>query len=75
VTEAERAPLLRALSPVPQDRYPTCGEFMSELLRAHGLKIVPGEDGGPCRVRRDRGSAPTSHEIRSGSGPHRKLGS
>jgi serine/threonine protein kinase len=74
VTEAERAPLLRALSPVPQDRYPTCREFMLDLLRAHNLKILPpSEAGGLWRVKRDRSceSAPTQ-TIRGGISSHHR---
>ncbi|MBY0459182.1 MAG: serine/threonine protein kinase, partial [Gemmataceae bacterium] len=38
VTEPERAPLLRALAPVPQDRFPTCCEFMGAVLRSLNLR-------------------------------------
>lgn len=74
VTEAERPPLLRALSPVPQDRYPTCRDLMLDLLKAHNLKIVPpGEDGGLWKVRRDRtAECSPSQTIRSGSSQYRK---
>ena len=41
---AERIALARALSPIPQDRYPTCTELMTGLLAAHGLKADRGED-------------------------------
>jgi len=38
---AEEQPvLLRALSPVPQNRFPTCTEMMSQLLKALKLEIV-----------------------------------
>ena len=36
---AEQALLARALSPVPQDRFPTCSELTRGLLRAHGLMV------------------------------------
>lgn len=71
--EAERPAMLRALSPVPQDRYPSCGEFMSDLLQAHGLRVVPGENGTPSRVKRNRGSEGTlAQTARNGSGSYRK---
>ncbi len=40
MTDAEQQPLLRALSPTPQDRYPTCRDFMTDILHAHRLKAV-----------------------------------
>jgi serine/threonine protein kinase, bacterial len=43
VTEREHVPLLRALAPTPQDRYPTCRDFMTEILRVHRLKAVRNE--------------------------------
>lgn len=46
VTPPERPVLARALSPVPQNRYATCREFMNGLLAGQGLKPVRGE-GGP----------------------------
>ncbi|HEY1186742.1 MAG TPA: protein kinase [Gemmata sp.] len=39
VTEAERAPLTRALSPVPQDRFMSCREFMAAILRELRLRV------------------------------------
>ncbi len=50
VTEAERPALRRALSPAPQDRFPTCCDFMTAILTAHGLKAVRKEEGSPWRV-------------------------
>jgi hypothetical protein len=44
VTEAEQPALLRALAPVPQDRFPSCREMMMALLRAHGLKAIRSEE-------------------------------
>ena len=41
---AERLALVRALSPIPQDRYPNCAELVKALLAAHGLKADRGED-------------------------------
>jgi serine/threonine protein kinase len=45
VSEAEQPALLRALAPVPQDRFATCREMMNALLAAHQLKAVRKEDG------------------------------
>jgi serine/threonine protein kinase len=44
VTPEEQAPLQRAMSPIPQDRYPSCREFMADLLRAHRYKVVRDSD-------------------------------
>ncbi len=38
--EAERVPIYRALSPVPQARFPTCVEFVTTALKAAGLEPV-----------------------------------
>jgi serine/threonine-protein kinase len=65
VTEAERPPLTRALSPVPQDRWPSCRDFMTEMLASLGLK-VKRENDGPWKVVAD--TAPGS---KPGSGPMR----
>lgn len=35
---SERAPLLRALSPIPQNRYPSCAAFIDALKSATGMK-------------------------------------
>jgi serine/threonine protein kinase, bacterial len=43
VTDGEQGPLARALSPVPQDRYPSCRDFMTDILRVHRLKAVRNE--------------------------------
>jgi len=48
----EQAPLARALSPVPQDRWPSCRDFMAEMLAAHKLKVVGATDG-PWKVVKD----------------------
>src|SRR5262245_42091381 len=40
VTEPEQPPLLRAMSTTPQDRYPSCRDMMTDLLRAFRLKAV-----------------------------------
>ena len=44
LTMAERIALARALSPIPQDRFPNCAELVKALLAAHGLKADRGED-------------------------------
>jgi hypothetical protein len=54
VTEAERPPLLRALSPAPQDRWPSCCDFMTAILKAHGLKAVRATETSPWVVVKDR---------------------
>jgi serine/threonine protein kinase len=51
VTEPERPPLLRALAPVPQDRFPSCRDFMAAILRAHGLKVERGDGDESWKVR------------------------
>jgi serine/threonine protein kinase len=40
VTDAEQPPLMRALSPAPQERYPTCRDLMTDILNAFRLKAV-----------------------------------
>ena len=67
VTEPERAPLLRALSPVPQDRFPNCCAFMAALLK--GLKLrVEVPEGGKMRVVRET-AVSTGSAIRKLSPP------
>jgi len=41
VTENERAPLLRALSPIPQNRFPTCKAFI-DATREFDYPILMG---------------------------------
>lgn len=53
VTPAERPPLLRALSPVPQNRYPSCTALMTALLRAFGLKAMREDETAPWQVVED----------------------
>lgn len=54
ITEPERAPLLRALNMVPQDRFPSCRDFMLAILKAHGLKVErTGGESWRVRVVRD----------------------
>jgi serine/threonine protein kinase len=73
VTEAERPPLLRALAPVPQDRFPNCREFMAGILKAHGLKIERGGEGEESSQVRIVTDTHTPPPIKSGSSPHRKI--
>ena len=49
----EQQVLQRALSPVPQDRYPTCQELTNGLLRANGYKMGRRDDGTWRVVRND----------------------
>jgi hypothetical protein len=67
VPDAERPPLLRALSSAPQDRFPSSRDFMTAILKAHGLKVERYEGNEEWRVRvvKDDG--------KSGSGSHRDL--
>jgi serine/threonine protein kinase, bacterial len=57
VTEPEQPPLLRALSSVPQDRWPSCRDFMAEILASLKLKVTREGDG-PWKVVKD--TAPAS---------------
>src|SRR5262249_4246906 len=50
VTPGERPALARALSPIPQNRYPSCLDLMSALLAALDLR-VDRNDEGSLRVR------------------------
>lgn len=72
VTEAERPPLARALSPIPNGRFPNCREFMAALLKGLGLRVEPvGEDeNGPVRVVKDvpSKSGSKSHFLRKQQG-------
>src|SRR5205823_14790372 len=45
LTANEQAALARALSPVPQDRYPSCGRLTNALIKAHGLKLNRTDEG------------------------------
>lgn len=53
VTEAERPALMRALSPVPQDRFPGCREFMGAILKGLKLRVEPPSEGGRMKVVRE----------------------
>lgn len=54
---AEQAALLRALSPVPQDRYPGCREMMLAILKSQGLQVGRDIDGKPQITTMDDASA------------------
>ncbi len=66
VTESERAPLRRALSVVPQHRFPNCCDFMSALLAALDLRVECVVGTGRLKVVRD--AAP-----KSGPSAYRKI--
>ena len=50
VTEPERPPLLKALSPIPQDRFPNCCEFMAAILKALNLRVEFGDETNHMKV-------------------------
>jgi serine/threonine protein kinase len=60
VGEAERPPLLRALSHAPQDRWPSCRDFMAAMLKSHGLKAVRATETSPWVLVKDRPEPPGS---------------
>jgi serine/threonine protein kinase len=78
VTEAEQPALLRALAPVPQDRFPTCRDMMTALLAAHRLKMVRKEDCSWKVVREEANESnnakksPSNSQLHSGSQLHVK---
>jgi serine/threonine protein kinase len=47
---AEATVLARALSPIPQNRYPTCIDLIQSILTVQGLKVVRNEDGSSVKV-------------------------
>lgn len=65
VTEPERPPLLRALSAVPQNRFPTCCTFMTAMLQALNLAVETDPDTKRLKVvsavRRKTAVAATPH--------------
>jgi serine/threonine protein kinase len=69
VTEPERAPLLRALAHVPQDRFPCCRDFMTNILRANGMKVErqEGDQSWTVNVVKDESAN------KPGSSSHRNL--
>ena len=52
LTQPEQVALLKALSPVPQDRFPSCSQLTKALLAAHKLKLNR-EEGSAWKVVRD----------------------
>ena len=56
-TVAEQTVLLKALSPVPQDRYPTCRDLTQGLLKGLGYKLLIEADR-PVRVIPDDETVP-----------------
>jgi serine/threonine protein kinase len=72
VPEAEQPALMRALAPVPQDRFPSCRDLMTALLAAHKLKVVRKEDGSWKVVREEPSDSNQARNIRSSSQLHVK---
>jgi serine/threonine protein kinase len=56
LTAAERPVLARALSPIPQNRYPTCLDLMAALLTALELRVDRNSEGA-VRVRKTSGDS------------------
>jgi serine/threonine protein kinase len=54
LTPPERSVLTRALSPIPQNRYPNCLELMTALLTALDLRVERNAEGA-VKVRRSNG--------------------
>ena len=54
---AEQPGLLRALSPVPQNRFPTCQAFAQAVLKALGFKVLT-ESGRPAKLVPDDETVP-----------------
>jgi serine/threonine protein kinase len=52
IPEPEHPALIRALSPVPQDRWPSCRDFMAEILASLKLRVTR-ELNGPWKVVKD----------------------
>jgi serine/threonine protein kinase len=49
----EQQLLTRALSPIPQDRFPSCQDMVRGILKAFALKAVRGDEGGWLIVQND----------------------
>lgn len=45
LSPTERPAMLRALSPIPQNRYPSCLDFMTAILQCQGLRAQRDEGG------------------------------
>jgi serine/threonine protein kinase len=58
LTEPERPVLTRALAPIPVNRFPTCREFLCQILKALNLRVerVEGDENGKVRVVREGSS-------------------
>ncbi len=72
VTEAEQPILMRALAPVPQDRFPTCRDMMTALISAHRLKVIRKEDGAWKVIREETSDSNNARKSRSSSQLHVK---
>ena len=59
LSPAERPVLARALSPIPQNRFPTCLDLMAALLTALDLRIERNDEGA-VKVRRNSGDSSES---------------
>lgn len=68
VTEAERPALARALSPVPRNRFSSCYELMSTLMKALGLR-AESDDDGLLRVVKDEPPKSGTFALRKPSPP------
>ena len=47
---AEAAILVRALSPIPQNRFPTCTDLIQSILTVQSLKVIREDDGRTVRI-------------------------
>jgi serine/threonine protein kinase len=68
VTEVERPALLRALNPIPSNRFSNCREFMCALMKGLGLRAEAGDESGQIRVVKDTPPKPGSKLSRKLSG-------
>jgi len=59
----ERPAVSRALSPVPQDRWPSCGELVAQLAKAGKLEPTTGQRAERRRAQRHRPDAVVSCEV------------
>jgi serine/threonine protein kinase len=65
VTEAERPALLRALAPVPQDRFPCCRDFMNAVLKSLNYRIERrGEEAWNVHIVKDEPPSSNPHLFR-----------
>jgi serine/threonine protein kinase, bacterial len=61
----ERSAVLRGLSPVPQDRYPTCFDFIADILQSLQLRLVRTDENHIRAVEREIPPAPRSTLVNS----------